>query len=88
VRLESLGLRLHPGKTKIVYGKGMNGRSSHEHTSFTFLGFEFLLRSAENRNGQLLGDRSRASLTCFRAASPEASTLSFIRGAGIPYAAA
>src|SRR6202167_1325885 len=53
VRLESLGLRLHPGKTKIVYCKDANGRRSHEHTSFTFLGYEFRPRSAENRNGQL-----------------------------------
>ncbi len=53
VRLESLGLRLHPGKTKIVYCKDANRRGSYEHTSFTFLGYEFRPRSAENRNGQL-----------------------------------
>ena len=52
-RLESLGLRLHPGKTKIVYCRDDNRRGSHEHTSFTFLGYEFRSRSAENRNGQL-----------------------------------
>jgi len=52
-RLESLGLRLHPGKTKIVYCQDANRRGSHEHTSFTFLGYEFRPRSAENRNGQL-----------------------------------
>jgi len=53
VRLESLGLRLHPGKTKIVYCKDANRRGSYEHTSFTFLAYEFRPRSAENRNGQL-----------------------------------
>ena len=53
VRLESLGLRLHPGKTKIVYCKDANRRGSYEHTSFTFLAYEFRPRSAENRKGQL-----------------------------------
>ena len=33
--------------------KDANRRGSHEHTSFTFLGYEFRPRSAENRNGQL-----------------------------------
>ena len=52
-RLESLGLRLHPGKTKIVYCRDASRRGSYEHTLFTFLGYEFRPRSAENRNGQL-----------------------------------
>ncbi|MGH3781714.1 MAG: group II intron reverse transcriptase/maturase [Pseudonocardiaceae bacterium] len=52
-RLESLGLRLHPGKTKIVLCKDDNRRGSYEHTSFTFLGYEFRARSAQSRNGQL-----------------------------------
>jgi RNA-directed DNA polymerase len=52
-RLESLGLRLHPGKTKIVYCKDANRRGSYESTSFTFLGYEFRPRSAENKKGQL-----------------------------------
>lgn len=52
-RLETLGLRLHPGKTRIVYCRDANRRGSYEHTSFTFLGYEFRPRGAENRNGQL-----------------------------------
>jgi RNA-directed DNA polymerase len=52
-RLESLGLRLHPDKTKIVYCKDANRRGSHEHTSFTFLGYTFRPRLARNRNGQI-----------------------------------
>ncbi len=52
-RLESLGLRLHPGKTRIVYCRDANRCGSYEHMSFTFLGYEFRSRSAENRNGQL-----------------------------------
>ena len=52
-RLESLGLRLHPGKTRIVYCRDDNRRGSYKHTSFTFLRYEFRSRSAKNRNGQL-----------------------------------
>lgn len=52
-RLEGLGLRLHPEKTKIVLCKDDNRRGSAEHTSFTFLGYEFRPRSARNRHGQL-----------------------------------
>lgn len=52
-RLESLGLRLHPDKTKIVYCKDANRRGSHEHTSFTFLGYTFRPRLAQNRTGQI-----------------------------------
>ena len=38
VRLESVGLALHPKKTRIVYCKDTNRRGDHEHTSFDFLG--------------------------------------------------
>jgi len=37
-RMEEVGLRLHPAKTKIVYCKDANRRGLYEHTSFTFLG--------------------------------------------------
>ena len=40
-RLGSLGLTLHPGKTRIVYCQDGNRRGSYERTSFTFLGYEF-----------------------------------------------
>jgi RNA-directed DNA polymerase len=50
-RMEEVGLRLHPDKTRIVYCKDGNRRSSYEHTSFTFLGFTFRARKARNRNG-------------------------------------
>jgi RNA-directed DNA polymerase len=52
-RLDSLGLRLHPDKTKIVYCKDANRRGSHEHTAFTFLGYTFRPRLTQNRNGQI-----------------------------------
>jgi RNA-directed DNA polymerase len=38
-RMARVGLELHPGKTKIVYCKDGRRRGSHEHTSFTFLGY-------------------------------------------------
>ncbi|MFF3418429.1 group II intron reverse transcriptase/maturase [Streptomyces sp. NPDC002698] len=50
-RMGDVGLRLHPGKTRIVYCKDGKRRGSYEHTSFTFLGFTFRARGARNRNG-------------------------------------
>jgi RNA-directed DNA polymerase len=37
-RMEEVGLRLHPDKTRIVYCRDERRRGEHEHTSFTFLG--------------------------------------------------
>ncbi len=51
-RMEQVGLRLHPDKTRIVYCQDGQRRGSHEHTSFTFLGYEFRQRAARNKNGQ------------------------------------
>jgi RNA-directed DNA polymerase len=51
-RMEEVGLRLHPAKTKIVYCKDANRRGLHEHTSFTFLGYTFRPRLAINRSGR------------------------------------
>ncbi len=50
-RMEEVGLRLHPDKTKIVYCKDSNRRGEHEHTSFTFLGFAFRPREARRKDG-------------------------------------
>jgi RNA-directed DNA polymerase len=47
-RLAAVGLLLHPTKTKIVYCKDSRRRGSHEHTSFTFLGYTFRPRRARN----------------------------------------
>ena len=49
-RLESVGLRLHPDKTKVVYCKDSNRRRDFDCTSFTFLGYEF--RPRESRSGK------------------------------------
>ncbi|NIY69307.1 RNA-directed DNA polymerase [Streptomyces malaysiensis] len=50
-RLEEVGLRSHPAKTRIVYCRDGRRRGSYEHTSFTFLGFTFRARKARDRHG-------------------------------------
>ncbi len=50
-RLGTLGLELHPDKTKIVYCKDANRRGTAEHTSFDFLGYTFRGRLANSRRG-------------------------------------
>jgi RNA-directed DNA polymerase len=47
-RMNEVGLRLHPEKTRIVYCKDSNRAGQHDHTSFTFLGFAFRPREAIN----------------------------------------
>ncbi|MGH9022737.1 MAG: group II intron reverse transcriptase/maturase [Acidimicrobiia bacterium] len=51
-RMEQVGLRLHPDKTRIVYCKDGKRRGDHEHTGFTFLGFGFRVRKARSGNGR------------------------------------
>jgi RNA-directed DNA polymerase len=51
-RMEEVGLRLHPVKTRIVYCKDGQRRGDHEHTSFTFLGFTFRGRKAMGKDGK------------------------------------
>jgi RNA-directed DNA polymerase len=50
-RMADVGLRLHPDKTKIVYCKDRLRKLTHEHTSFTFLGYTFRARGARSRDG-------------------------------------
>ncbi len=52
-RLEDVGLRLHPDKTRIVYCKDDRRRGVFEHTSFTFLGYTFSRRTVLGRNGRM-----------------------------------
>jgi RNA-directed DNA polymerase len=61
-RMNEVGLRLHPDKTRIVYCKDSNRRSEHEHTSFSFLGFAFRPRGARRKDG-----------VCFTSFSPAIS---------------
>ena len=51
-RLAEVGLELHPAKTRVVYCKDADRRGDHEVTSFTFLGYTFRPRLAENRWGK------------------------------------
>jgi len=48
-RLRECGLTLHPEKTKVVYCKDDNRRGRYPTKKFTFLGFTFQPRSAQNR---------------------------------------
>ena len=65
-RMEEVGLRLHPDKTKIVYCKDSNRRGNYAVTSFTFLGYTFRPRISRNK-------RSGKVFTSFLpAVSPEA----------------
>ena len=52
-RLASVGLTLHPEKTKIVYCKDGRRSGSHEQASFTFLGYTFRARAARDKSGQM-----------------------------------
>jgi group II intron reverse transcriptase/maturase len=52
-RMEQVGVRLHPGKTRIVYCRGGSRRGSHEHTEFTFLGFTFRARGMRSKHGNV-----------------------------------
>lgn len=49
-RMASVGLRLHPDKTKIVYCKDRKRRLDYTSTSFTYLGFTFRTRAAPTRD--------------------------------------
>jgi RNA-directed DNA polymerase len=52
-RMEAVGLALHPDKTRVVYCQDGKRRGSHEHTSFTFLGFTFRARGARRGDGAM-----------------------------------
>jgi RNA-directed DNA polymerase len=54
VRMEQVGLRLHPDKTKIVYCRDDNRRQPWDGPEkFTFLGYDFRGRSQQNKHGKL-----------------------------------
>jgi RNA-directed DNA polymerase len=53
-RFAEVGLELHPEKTKVVYCKDENKRAgSYKDTAFTFLGYEFRMRVARSKDGEL-----------------------------------
>ena len=51
-RMNSVGLELHPEKTKIVYCKDSDRRGEYPQTSFDFLGYTFRPRRSKNRQGK------------------------------------
>ena len=65
-RMQEVGLRLHPDKTRIVYCQDDRRRDEHEHTSFVFLGYAFRPREARRKNG------GRSFTSFLPAISPEA----------------
>jgi group II intron reverse transcriptase/maturase len=52
-RMDEVGLRLHPDKTKIVYCGDDNRLGSFEQRSFTFLGYHFCPRTVRSKHGEL-----------------------------------
>ena len=64
-RMEEVGLRLHPDKTKIVYCKDSRRRGAFATTSFRFLGYTFGPRKAKYPDG-------KAFTSFLPAVSPEA----------------
>ncbi len=55
-RMEQVGLRLHPDKTKIVYCRDGNRRGPWDGpVSFDFLGYAFRARSMNGRRGRFTG---------------------------------
>jgi group II intron reverse transcriptase/maturase len=70
-RFAECGLQMHPAKTKIVYCKDANRAGTHDHTKFSFLGYEFRGRYVKNgKTGQLFtgftAAVSPAALTAMR----------------------
>jgi RNA-directed DNA polymerase len=52
-RMQQVGLRLHPDKTRVVYCKDGRRGGSGEHTAFDFLGFTFRARAVRSMHGQV-----------------------------------
>jgi len=66
-RLKTLGLELHPEKTKIVLCKDANRPGHSEHTSFDFLGYTFRGRLARGRRGYFVSFAPAMSTTARKA---------------------
>ena len=71
VRFAACGLTMHPTKTKIVYCRDGRRTGTHDHTKFTFLGYEFRQRYVKSsKTAQLFAGFtaavSPAALTAMR----------------------
>ena len=60
-RMEQVGLRLHPDKTRVVYCQDEIRRGSAEHVSFTYLGFTFRARACAPGRGRCSPGSARRS---------------------------
>jgi RNA-directed DNA polymerase len=85
-RLGSLGLELHPGKTKIVFCKDANRRGNFGRTSFDFLGYTFRGRLARGRRGYFTGFSPAISGTAKKAKGQQIRAWHLNRrsGTGLP----
>jgi RNA-directed DNA polymerase len=70
-RMQEVGLRLHPDKTRIVYCKDGQRREQHEYTSFTFLGYAFRARGARSKGRNFNGFLPAISPEALKAKSVE-----------------
>ncbi|MEV8639348.1 reverse transcriptase domain-containing protein [Streptosporangium sp. NPDC051023] len=52
-RMEEVGLKPHPAKTRVVYCRDANRRREYGSTEFTFPGFTFRARSARAKSGMV-----------------------------------
>jgi RNA-directed DNA polymerase len=68
-RLKTVGLELHPEKTKVVYCKDANRRDEAKHTSFDFLGYTFRGRMARGPRGYFVSFAPAIAPTARRALS-------------------
>lgn len=68
-RLGTVGLELHPDKTKIVFCKDANRPGGSEHTSFDFLGYTFRGRLARGPRGYFVSFSPAMSTKAKRAVS-------------------
>lgn len=78
-RLGTLGLELHPDKTKIVFCKDANRRGRSEHTSFDFLGYTFRGRLARGPRGYFVSFSPAMSAKAMRAVGQKIRAWHLIR---------
>ena len=78
-RFAACGLTMHPAKTKIVYCKDGRRTGTHEHTKFTFLGYEFRGRCVKGgKTGKLFtGFTAAVSPTALKAMRQKARRLNY-----------
>jgi len=68
-RLKTVGLELHPEKTKVVYCKDTNRGGEAKHTCFDFLGYTFRGREARGPRGYFISFAPAIAPTARRALS-------------------